>query len=157
MALRVGDKAPEFTLYDAEKKERLLREFLGKKTVLAFYPGAFTGVCTKEMCTFRDSMTSFGGMGAHVVGISVDPPFSNKAFAAANDLSFPLLSDFNRDVIKKYDVIQPDLGGVKGYIAARRAIFVLDTSGIIRYEWISEQTGVEPPYDEIAKALEGMS
>jgi glutaredoxin-dependent peroxiredoxin len=86
MAIKVGDKAPAFTLADTEKKPRSLSEFSGKKTVLAFYPGAFTGVCTKEMCTLRDSISSFNTMNAQVVGISVDSPFANKAFATQNNL-----------------------------------------------------------------------
>ena len=98
MAIAVGAKAPDFTLYDTEKKERKLSEFLGKKTILAFYPGAFTGVCTKEMCQFRDSLANFNTMNAQVVGISVDSPFANKGFADANKLTFPLLSDFTRAV-----------------------------------------------------------
>ncbi|MBI3579970.1 MAG: redoxin domain-containing protein, partial [Ignavibacteriales bacterium] len=77
MSLKVGDKAPDFTLYDADKKPRSLQEFAGKKTVLAFFPGAFTGVCTKEMCALRDSLSNFNSLNAQVVGVSVDSPFSN--------------------------------------------------------------------------------
>lgn len=153
MALKVGDKAPDFKLFDADKKERSLSEFLSKKTVLAFYPGAFTGVCTKEMCTFRDSLTNLGKVNAQVVGVSVDAPFANKAFATANNLSFPLLCDYTRAISKQYGGVHEDFAGLKGYSAAKRAIFVLDTKGIVKYAWISENPGVEPLYDEINKAV----
>ena len=153
MALKVGDKAPDFTLVDTEKKEQSLKEFLGKKTVLAFFPGAFTGVCTKEMCTFRDSLAEIGKMEAQVVGISVDSPFANKGFAEVNKLSFPLLSDYSRDVIKKYEIVHDGFGGLTGYTAAYRSVFVLDKNGIIKYLWVTQNPGVEPPYDEVTKAV----
>jgi len=153
MSLQKGDKAPDFTLYDTEKKQRSLKEFLGKKTVLAFYPGAFTGVCTKEFCTFRDSLAAFGSLNAQVVGISVDSPYANKSFAEQNRLSFPLLSDFSRETIKKYGGLNEDFAGVKGYTAAKRAVFLLDAKGIVHYTWVSDNPGVEPPYDEVKSAL----
>jgi peroxiredoxin len=153
MAAKVGDKAPDFTLYDTEKKPRSLKEFLGKKTVLAFYPGAFTGVCTKEMCTFRDSLSRFNALNAQVVGISVDAPFANKAFATQNNLQFPLLSDFNRTALKAYGIVHEGFSGLNGYFASKRSVFVLDKDGIVRYAWISDNPGVEPNYDEVTKAL----
>lgn len=153
MAVKVGDKAPDFTLYDTEKNLRSLKEFLGKKTVLAFYPGAFTGVCTKEMCTFRDSLGRFNALNAQVVGISVDAPFANKAFATQNSLQFPLLSDFNRTTLKAYGIVHEEFSGLNGYSASKRSVFVLDKDGIVRYAWISDNPGVEPNYDEVTKAL----
>ncbi len=153
MALKVGDKAPQFRLFDAERKERALSEFLTKKTVLVFYPGAFTGVCTKELCTLRDSMSSFNSVNAQVVGVSVDGPFANQAFASANGLTFPLLCDFTRTVSKQYCGVHENFAGIQGYTAAKRSVFVLDAKGIVKYAWISENPGVEPPYGEISKAL----
>lgn len=153
MALNVGDKAPSFTLHDTDKKERSLTEFLGKKTALIFYPGAFTGVCTKEMCAIRDSMANFNTMGAQVVGISVDSPFANKGFAVANNITFPLLSDFTRSVAKQYGGLNEDFAGLKGYVAAKRAVFLLDKDGIVKYRWVTDNPGVEPPYEEVSKAL----
>ncbi|HTK81756.1 MAG TPA: peroxiredoxin [Bacteroidota bacterium] len=154
MALKVGDKAPDFKLLDTDKKERSLSEFMGKKTVLAFYPGAFTGVCTKEMCALRDSMSNFNGMNAQVVGISVDSPFANKGFSEFNKLGFPLLSDYTRSVSKQYTGLYDDFAGLKGYTAAKRAVFVLDTAGVVKYAWISETNpGAEPPYEEVNKAV----
>ena len=152
MALKVGDKAPEFTLVDAERKERKLSEFSGKTNVLVFFPGAFTGVCTKEMCSFRDSLADFNKMNAQVIGISVDAPAANKAFASYNHLEFPVLSDFTREVSKKYCGIYENFG-VKGLTAAKRSVFVLDSKGTVRYAWISEDPGVEPDYEAVRKAV----
>jgi peroxiredoxin len=156
MSIEVGKKAPEFKLYDTDRKERSLSEFSGKNIVLAFYPGAFTGVCTKELCNFRDSLSKFNNVNAQVIGISVDPPFSNKAFADQNKLTFPILSDFNRQVVKTYDVYHDNFVGLNGYTAAKRAVFVLDKQGTVRYKWISENPGVEPNYDEVFKAVESL-
>ena len=153
MAVRVGDKAPEFTLIDGDRKPRSLSEFLGKKTVLAFFPGAFTGVCTKEMCALRDSMSRFNELNAQVVGISVDAPFSNKAFATQNNLQFPILSDYSRAAVKAYGIVLDNFAGLTGYSAAKRSVFVLDKDGVIRYVWITDNPGVEPAYDEVSKAL----
>lgn len=153
MALKVGDKAPAFTLFDTEKKQRSLSEFLGKKTVLAFYPGAFTGVCTKEMCTFRDAMAMMGTINAQVVGISIDSPFANKAFADHNKITYPLLSDFKREVVAQYTGLQKDFAGLPGYETAKRSVFILDAAGTVRYAWITDNPGQEPNYDEIKTAL----
>jgi len=154
MALTIGSKAPDFTLFDTDRKPRSLNEFTGKKLILAFYPGAFSGACTKEMCAIRDALASFNSMGSQVVGISVDSPFANKGFADHNKLTFPLLSDFTREVSKKYAGVYVGFGGVNGYEASKRAVFVLDGSGVVKYVWVTEVPGNEPPYDEIKKALE---
>ncbi len=153
MAVKKGDNAPVFSLFDTERKERSLSEFIGKKTILAFYPGAFTGVCTKEMCAFRDSMANFNEMNAQMVGISVDSPFANKAFADQNKLAFPLLSDHSRKVSETYAGLYKDFAGVTGYTAAKRSVFVLDATGTVVYVWITEKPGDEPPYDEVEKAV----
>ncbi len=153
MALNVGAKAPEFSLYDTERKTRSLSEFKGKKTVLAFYPGAFTGVCTKEVCAFRDSLSELNALNAQVVGISVDSPFANKSFATQNGLTFPLLSDTDRSVSMKYGGVYKDFAGLKGYRASKRAVYVLDAAGVVKYAWSTEDPGVEPNYDEVKKAV----
>lgn len=153
MALKVGDQAPPFSLVDSSKKLRTLQEFLGSKTVVVFYPGAFTGVCSKEMCTLRDSITTFGNIDAKVVGISVDAPFSNKAFSEKNNLNFPLLSDFSRYVSIQYAGLYMDFSGIPGYTAAKRSVFVLDKNGVVQYAWISENPGAEPNYDELKNAV----
>jgi len=155
--INIGEKAPDFTLHDTDKKLRKLSEFLGKKTVLAFFPGAFTSVCTKEMCVFRDSMARLNEVKAQVVGISVNDPYSNRGFAEQNMLNFPLLSDYNREVVKLYDIELKDFAGLKGYTAAKRSVFILDKNGVVRYKWVSEDPGVEPDYKEIEKALDQMA
>ena len=152
----VGDKAPDFTLIDTDLKPRSLSEFLGNKIVLAFFVGAFTSVCTKEMCTFRDSMARLTDLKAQVIGIAVTDPFSNKAFAEANFLPFPILSDHKREVIRTYVIELLDFAGLKGYSTAKRSIFILDKAGIVRYVWISDDPRVEPNYSEIEAFLEKM-
>jgi glutaredoxin-dependent peroxiredoxin len=152
---QVGATAEGFTLYDADKNERKLSEFLvkGKRTILAFYPGAFTGGCTKEMCTFRDMFSDLEKMNANLIGISVDAPFAQKAFAEEHGLNFPLLCDFKRDVIQKYDVVWKNLGGVNGYDTSNRAIFILDDGGKVLYSWAAPNPGVQPNFEEIKKNL----
>jgi len=154
MALTIGSKAPDFTLVDTDRKPRSLKEFAGKKVVLAFFPGAFTGVCTKEMCALRDAMASFNTMAAQVVAISIDSPFANKGFADHNKLMFPVLSDYTKEVSKAYCGLYDDFAGLKGYSAAKRAVFVLDAAGVVKYVWIGDSPGNEPPYEEINKALQ---
>jgi len=156
MPLKTGDKAADFTLFDTEKKQRSLKEFAGKNLVLAFFPGAFTGVCTAEMCALRDAMSNFNSMNAQVVGISVDSPLSNKAFATQNSLQFPILSDYTRSVSEGYAGLYNDFSGLPGYTAAKRSVFVIDKTGTIRYSWISDAPGVEPKYDEINAALSAL-
>jgi peroxiredoxin len=152
--IKIGDKAPGFILPDTDLKPRNLKEFLGKKVVLAFFVGAFTSVCTKEMCAFRDSMARLIDLEAQVIGISVNDPFSNKAFAEKNRLPFPILSDYNRQIIKTYGVETHHFGGLKGYTVAQRSIFIVDKNGVIRYVWTTEDPTVEPDYREIENALE---
>lgn len=152
--VRVGYVAPDFTLVDTERKPRRLSEFRGKIVVLAFYPGAFTSVCKKEMCTFRDSIARLEGLNAQVVGVSVNDPWSNTGFREANMLNFPLLSDYKREVIELYGVVLRDFAGLKGYTVAKRSVFIVDKDGVVRYRWVSEDPGVEPNYEEISRALE---
>jgi peroxiredoxin len=151
--IRVGDKAPDFTLPDTHLKLRSLKDFLGRKIVLAFFVSAFTRVCTKEMCAFRDSIIRLTNLGAQVIGISVNDPFSNEAFAQKNRLAFPLLSDYNREIIRTYGIESPEFEGLRGYTVAKRSIFILDKNGVVRYAWTSDNPTIEPDYDEIEQAL----
>jgi len=153
MAVEVGQQAPDFTLYDSDRKSRSLSEFKGKKVVLAFYPGAFTGACITEMCTFRDRMDRLNSLNGQVVGISVDGAFAQKVFSDQNNLNFPLLCDFQRQVVNQYDVALPNFAGMEGYVAAQRAVFLLDDGGVVRYKWVAPNPGVEPDYDEIQAEL----
>ena len=157
MAAEVGQKAPDFTLFDSAKQPTKLSDSKGKNVVLAFYPGAFTGVCTTEMCTFRDRFDSFNSMNAQVLGVSVDGIFAQKAFSDANNLNFPLLSDFNRDTVEAYGVALPNFAGMEGYTASERAVFVIDKNGVIRFKWVGENPGVEPDYDEVQRQVDALN
>jgi glutaredoxin-dependent peroxiredoxin len=150
MSVDVNQEMPDFQLHDQDKKQRELREFLGKKVVLAFFPGAFTGVCTKEMCAFRDSLQDLPG---EVVAVSVNDPFTNKGFAEANKLQFPILSDYTRETVKRLNIFHNDFAGLKGYVAAKRSVFILDQKGVVRYKWVSEDPAKEPNYEEIKTQL----
>ncbi len=149
----LGNKAPDFSLVDTTRTVKSLADFTGKKTVLAFFPAAFTGPCTNEMCAFRDSMAELNGLDAHVVGISVDGPFANAEFAAKNKLDFPLLSDYKLEVVNAYGVVLENFAGLEGYTTAQRAVFVLDADGVIRYKWVAESPGIEPDYTDVKAAL----
>ncbi len=152
--LQIGQSAPPIKLYDTEFNQRTLKEFKGQIIVLAFFPGAFTAVCTKELCHFRDALANFESVNAQVVAISVNDPFTNKAFAEKNRLSFPILSDYNRVAIRAYDVVQEGLGTLKDYIAAKRAVFVISPEGFIRWKWITDNPAIEPPYGELQHAVD---
>jgi peroxiredoxin len=153
MSAEVGQKAPQFTLVGTDLKAVNLSDFAGKNVVLAFYPAAFTGVCQKELCTFRDQLSDFASASTAVVGVSVDSPFANKEFAAKNGLDFPLLSDITREAIRQYDVVFNDLAGVKGFTVAKRSVFVIDKQGLVRYRWVAPEPKVEPNYAEVAAAV----
>jgi peroxiredoxin len=155
--IKVGEKALDFTLPDTDKKPRSLNEFLGKKIVLAFFVGAFTSTCTKEMCEFRDSMSRLIDLNAQVIGISVNDPFSNKAFVEKNRLPFPILSDYKREVTKTYGLELLNFSGLDGYTVAKRSILILDQKGIVQYVWVSDNPAVEPEYQEIQKILQQIS
>ena len=157
MPLETGQQAPEFELYDGEGNLTKLSDMSGKPVVIAFFPAAFTGVCETELCTFRDSISRFNDVGAAVVGISVDSRFANAAFAAANNLEFPILSDHDRSTIKAWDLVFPDLAGMKGYDVARRSVYVLDANGKVAWCWLSDSPGDEPPYEEVMTATESLA
>ncbi len=149
----VGRPAPEFSLLDGNRKPVRLADHRGRKVVVAFFPAAFTGVCTKELCTFRDAMSALNDLNATVLGVSVDAPFSNAAFAKANDLNFPVLSDYAREATRAYGVALDDFAGMPGYTASQRSVFVVDEAGTVTYAWIAPNPGVEPDYDAVKAAL----
>ena len=154
MAADVGSKAPDFTLPNQDSEPVSLSSAAGKNLVLAFFPAAFTSVCTKELCHFRDSLATLNTANAVVYGISVDTPFALKEFWRQQQLNFPLLSDFNKDAIAKYDVVNPDMGGLKGI--SRRAVFVIDQSGTIRHREVTASPGDEPDYAKVEAVLSGL-
>jgi len=148
----LGQTAPDFTLLDTGREAVTLSDLRGNKVVLAFFPGAFTGVCTQEMCTFRDTLSQFNDLGATVLGICVDSPFANGEFSSKNDLNFKILSDYSRSTTKAYGIPFDNFAGMAGYIAANRAVFVLDETGTVTYEWVAPNLGTEPNYDEVKAA-----
>ena len=154
MTLDVGSKAPDFTLTNQDRQPVALSGLRGRPVVLAFFPAAFSSVCAKELCTFRDSMTRLNalpGGGAQVLGISVDTFFTLKAFQDHEKLTFPLLSDFNKQTIRDYGVFNEDMIGLKGI--AKRAVFVIDKEGIIRHREVLEDARNEPDYQKVNDAL----
>ena len=151
MPVDVGSKAPDFTLTNQDRQPVTLSEQRGKPVVLAFFPAAFSSVCAKEMCTFRDSMARLGQANAQVYGISVDTFFTLKAFQDHEKLTFPLLSDFNKQVIRDYGVFNEDMIGLKGI--AKRGVFVLDKDGVVRHREVLEDARNEPDYDKVFATL----
>src|SRR3954471_22453790 len=147
MSVDVGSKAPDFTLTNEERQPVTLSQHRGEPVVLAFFPAAFSSVCQKELCTFRDAMARLNDVKAQVYGISVDTFFALKAFHDAQHLTFPLLSDFNKHVIREYGVFNEDMIGLKGI--AKRAVFVIDADGIIRHCEILQDARNEPNYDQV--------
>ena len=155
MPIPVGSKAPDFTLKSKQASglvDLTLSSNFGKKnTVLLFFPAAFTGVCTKEMCDISGGLNAYSGMNADVVAISVDTPFAQQAWAQKENITIPLASDLNKETIKKYDVVFPMLAGVGD--TAARAAFVIDKNGVIQY---SEQTPTPkdlPNFDKVKETL----
>ena len=146
--LNVGDKAPDFTLMAYDRSMVTLSEYEGKRVLLAFFPAAFTGVCTKEMCTFSDSMVKLSDFNAMIFGISADNVFANKFFAETNDIQFPLLSDVERKVINSFGVAIENFDA-PGFTASQRSIFIVEEDGTIGYVWIADNPGMEPIYSEI--------
>ena len=144
----VGDMAPDFTLTAHDKSSVTLSEMRRGRVILAFYPAAFTGVCTKEMCTFSDGIAGLDSSGVSVLGISVDSPFSNAAFADSNGITFPLLSDVHRDAVDAYGIALGDFV-IPGYTVAQRSVFVVEPDGSIGYAWVADNPGMEPDYEAV--------
>ena len=155
MSVDVGSTAPDFTLTNHDRQPVTLSAQRGKPVVLAFFPAAFSSVCTKELCTFRDSIARLGNLKAQVYGISVDTFFTLKAFHDHEKLSFPLLSDFNKQVIRDYGVFNEDMIGLKGI--AKRAVFVIDGQGVVRHREVLDDARNEPDYDRVFVVLEGLA
>ena len=151
MAVDVGSTAPDFTLTNQDRQAVTLSAQRGRPVVLAFFPAAFSSVCTKELCTFRDSLAKLNAAHAQVYGISVDTFFTLKAFHDAQHLDFPLLSDFNKDVIRQYGVFNEDMIGLKGI--AKRAVFVLDKNGVVRHREVLDDARNEPDYEKALAAV----
>ena len=154
MSVDVGSKAPDFTLTNQDRQPVTLSEQRGRPVVLAFFPAAFSSVCEKELCTFRDAIGKLNQAQAQVYGVSVDTFFTLKAFRDQQKLTFPLLSDFNKQVIRDYGVFNEDMIGLKGI--AKRAVFVIDKDGVVRYREVLEDARNEPDYDKVFGALKNL-
>jgi peroxiredoxin len=153
-AVEVGAPAPDFTLPNQDREPVTLSSLRGKHVVLAFFPAAFTDVCTREVCTFRDTLSRLNDANAVIFGISVDHPATLKEFARQQQLNYSLLSDFNKEAIERYGVSNVDRNGFRGI--ARRAVFVIDADGIVRHKEVTAHPGLEPDYARVHTALEGL-
>ena len=152
MSLQIGDKAPDFKLFSSELKEVSLNDFTGKKLVIHFFPMAFTGTCTTQLCTMRDSFGYYEGMNAAVVGISVDSPFTLAKFKEDQSYQFPMLSDFNKEASQAYGAFYDEfVFNLKG--VSKRAAFVINEQGVITYAEVLESAGDLPNFDAIRKAV----
>jgi len=153
MALQQGQQAPDFNLRDTDKAEVTLNSQRGKNVVLLFFPMAFTGVCTAELCSVRDNYDQYNALNAQVYGISVDSPFTLGEFRKQQNLNFPLLSDFNKEASTAYDSLYETFAfGMKG--VSKRSAFVIDKEGVIQYAEVLEDAGKQPDFAAIKSTLE---
>lgn len=153
MALQVGDQAPDFKLFSSDLKEVALSDYKGRKLVVHFFPLAFTGVCTAQLCTMRDSFGYYQGMNADVVGISVDSPFTLAKFKEEQSYQFPLLSDFNKEASAAFGALYEEFAfNMKGI--SKRSAFVIDEEGKIIHSEVLEDAGNMPDFDAIKRSIE---
>jgi peroxiredoxin len=156
MSVQVGQEAPDFTLKNTDMQDITLSALRGQKNVvLLFVPLAFTGVCTTELCSVRDSLNTYATLNADVFGISVDSPFAQKAWKEQEHLNFDLLSDFNRDAVKAYGAQYDSLLGFQG--VAKRAAFVIDKQGKVQYAEVLEDARNLPNFDRIHETLQSLT
>lgn len=145
-------KATNFKLFSQDKKEVSLEDYQGKPLIINFFPQAFTSVCTAQLCHMRDNLNDYKKLGIEVVGISVDSPFTLEAYATQNDYSFPLLSDFNKETSKAYNVYLEDFAfGMKG--VSKRAVFLVNADGDIVYQEVTASPGDAPNFDQLKQAI----
>jgi len=155
MAVNIGDKAPSFTLKDTELKDVSLSDYNGQNVVLLFFPLAFTGVCTTELCSIRDDADKYHKLNAKILAVSVDSPFSLQRFKAENNFNFPVLSDFNKEVTRAYDALYEEFVlGLKG--VSKRSAFVIDKDGAIKYAEVLENAKNLPNFEEIESTLSNL-
>ena len=156
MSIEIGKAAPGFSLFDTDKNKISLADQKGKNVLILFFPQAFTGVCTKELCAIRDDISRYNNANAQVIGISVDSVFTLKKFKEDQQYNFLLLSDFNKDVSAAYDSLYQDwILEMKG--VSKRSAFVIDREGIVRYAEVLEAAGDLPDFDTINRELEDLS
>ncbi len=152
MSITVGQQAPDFSLYNTEKKEVKLSDLKGKKVIIHFFPQAFTGTCTTQLCTMRDNLNYYTNLNAIVLGISVDSIFTLAKFKEVESYNFDLLSDFNKEVSRSYGSIYEDwILNMKG--VSKRAAFVIDENGVVTYAEVLESAGDLPDFNKIEAAV----
>ncbi|HPH84813.1 MAG TPA: redoxin domain-containing protein [Ferruginibacter sp.] len=158
MSFEIGQQAPEFSLFSSDKSKVSLSDYAGKKNVLLlFFPQAFTGVCTKELCSVRDNIAIYENEQVQVLGISVDSVFTLAKFKEEQQYNYPLLSDFNKEVSTQYDTIYASFTDMNMKGVSKRSAFIIDKQGIIQYAEVLESAGDIPDFDAINKILERLS
>jgi peroxiredoxin len=156
MKIKQGQPAPDFSLYDSDKNKITLSESKGQNVVLLFFPAAFTGTCTKELCLVRDSLSWYNTVNAKVFGISVDSIYSLAKYKEDQHLNFQLLSDFNKEVSRHYDCLYDNFSyDMKG--VSKRSAFIIDKHGIIQYSEVLEKATDIPNFDAIQKTLQSLN
>lgn len=155
MSLNINDYAPQFVLKDSDGNDTSLEQYRGKPVLLLFFPLAFTGVCTKELCTVRDNMNVYEKINAQVLAISVDSFFTLSQFKKQQNLNFPLLSDFNKDISKAYGAYYDEFFGMHG--VSKRSAFVIDKDGKIRYAEVLDKASDLPDFDKIQSVIEHLN
>ena len=153
MSTLIGKQAPAFTLFDTDKKATSLADFKGKNVVVLFFPLAFTGVCTAELCNIRDNIGIYNNTNAVVLGISVDSAFTLGKFKEEQKLNFTLLSDFNKTASKAYDVLYEVFPALEMQGVSKRAAFVIDGEGVVQYEEVCATPGDLPNFEAIQTTL----
>lgn len=153
MAIQTGQQAPAISLYDTEKNKVNLADLKGNNVVIVFFPLAFTSVCTAELCSIRDSISTYNSADAKVLGISVDSVFTLGKFKEEQQLNFPLLSDFNKEASKAFDALYETFPAFEMAGVSKRAAFVIDKEGVIRYAEVCPTPGDLPDFNAIQETL----
>ena len=153
MVIEIGLPAPGFTLYDSDKNSVSLADFRGKNVVLLFFPLAFTSTCTKELCSVRDAIADYDNAQAQVLGISVDSLYVLNQYKRDQQLNFPLLSDFNREASKSYNVLYDIFPAFQMRGVSKRAAFVIDQKGLLQYADVCQTPGELPNFEGVMQVL----
>jgi peroxiredoxin len=157
MSIQKGQQAPDFSLFNTEKQKVNLADHKGKNVVILFFPLAFTGVCTAELCNVRDNIAVYNNTNAEVFGVSVDSLFVLDKFRTEQKLNFPLLSDFNKEAAKAYGVLYETFPAFEMMGVSKRAAFVVDKDGMVQYAEVCATPGDLPNFAEIQTVLEGLN
>ncbi len=157
MSIVAGQQAPDFTLFNTDKQKVSLADQKGKNVVLLFFPFAFTGTCTAELCNVRDNIGTYNNTNAQVFGLSVDSLFTLDKYKADQNLNFPLLSDFNKEASSAFGVLYDIFPAFELQGVSKRAAFVIDKEGVVRYAEICPTPGDLPDFAAIQKTLEGLN